>query len=158
MYRRENYLTDFQGRERFLVSARGVCIHKNKLLVERPKDTPEGLRNCCYIPGGGLELGELLEECLRREYQEETNAKITSLVYLFLVENHIRFGNKIIHSIEHYFRVELDKYTIQPRESRLDHFWIPIEDLLNSDFCPTVVGEVIVDGTWGEVRHLVQPP
>ena len=61
------------------VSARSLCIHKGKILVEQPTEV-----SFYYFPGGELEFGESLIDCLSREYSEETMSKVVKAEYLFL--------------------------------------------------------------------------
>ena len=52
-------------------------------------------------PGGGVEFGELLEDALRREFEEETNLKVTVGQFAFGCE----FLQDNLHAIELYFWV-----------------------------------------------------
>jgi ADP-ribose pyrophosphatase YjhB (NUDIX family) len=53
------------------------------LLVKHVKDD----RQYWLIPGGGLNFGETIEECARREIKEETNKDIKIIKLLFLSES-----------------------------------------------------------------------
>ena len=53
--------------ERERVGCRGIVIEDGKLLVSREEKT-----GIVMLPGGGLEEGESLKECCRRELLEET--------------------------------------------------------------------------------------
>ena len=56
------------------VAAMGILYDKKKgLLLERRTDTGEWC-----TPGGAIELGETLEEALKREIKEETNLDIAN--------------------------------------------------------------------------------
>ncbi|MEM7369388.1 MAG: NUDIX domain-containing protein [Bacteroidota bacterium] len=57
----------------FNVRAYGVCIEANSLLVT--DEIRYGTR-MTKLPGGGLEFGEGLESCLKREWMEELSAEI----------------------------------------------------------------------------------
>lgn len=105
--------------------------------------------------GGGVELGESLEECLVREISEETNARATRLQYLFVVENFINFKGEITHGLGHYFEVELDRENVQSDVDGIEFLWFSIEDLGGLDLRPHVVRDHIVNGTHKSVRHLI---
>lgn len=54
-------------------------------------------------PGGGLQFGETIEECLKREFLEETNTEI--LVGKFLKVN--EFLEPPLHAIELFYEVNI---------------------------------------------------
>jgi ADP-ribose pyrophosphatase YjhB (NUDIX family) len=142
------------AKKRVRLSVRSICIWNHKLLVQRPSDD---LRSPYAFVGGSLEFGELLEDRVRREYMEELGRKVTSLEYLFLVENRFRVPTGIIHSLEHYFLVTLDSYKIESREPHLQQFWLPIKELRTHDVRPRVVRDAICLDTWRDLKHLVVP-
>ncbi|MFX1534980.1 MAG: NUDIX hydrolase [Promethearchaeota archaeon] len=135
------------------VSARSLCIHKGKILVEQPTDV-----SFYYFPGGELEFGESLIDCLSREFSEETISKVVKAEYLFVVENHFQYKGKLHHSLEHYFLVELDKYDIITSESKINHHWLPLDSIENYDIRPHVVRAAIHKGTWRTEKHLIYIP
>lgn len=84
--------------KKFVVRTRGIIIHEGKLLgVKHPHDT-----SFCALPGGHLEYGEDIKECLRREIIEElgVNPEIGRLLYI----NNFMDGD-IIQSIEFFFEI-----------------------------------------------------
>ena len=105
--------------------------------------------------GGGVELGEALEACLEREVQEETNAKVIRMDYLFVVENFITFKGQITHGLGHYFEVELDREDVRANSDRSDLLWFSADALADIDLRPHAVRDHIVKGTYRSVRHLV---
>jgi 8-oxo-dGTP diphosphatase len=58
----------------------GLCVQNGALLVSEEKHHRTNMRK---FPGGGLEFGEGLEECLKREWQEELEVDIEVLGDVF---------------------------------------------------------------------------
>lgn len=65
----ENRVTPY---EKTRVGCRGVLVEDGKLLVS----VARGAGGVMMLPGGGLEEGETLEECCRRELEEETGVVV----------------------------------------------------------------------------------
>lgn len=61
-----------------------VIPRENEILLVR--HVKQG-RQYWLIPGGGLNFGETIEECARREIKEETNMEIKLLKLLFVSES-----------------------------------------------------------------------
>lgn len=95
----ETVITHFGNKLRTRIC--GILIHDNKLLMMKHKSiNPSG-----YFyspPGGGLEFGETMQNCLKREFLEETSLNITVESFLFINE----FLAKPLHAIEFFFEVK----------------------------------------------------
>ena len=89
---------------RIRVRVCGVCIQEGKILLLNHIGIRENADFWCP-PGGGLQFGETIEECLKREFLEETNTEI--LVGKFLTVN--EFVNPPLHAIELFYEVEIIK-------------------------------------------------
>jgi 8-oxo-dGTP diphosphatase len=73
------------GRDRIRVAANAVIVRDGSvLLVEFSGGTPSAHFN---FPGGGVELGETLEEAVRREVLEETCLAVSVQRLLLVVES-----------------------------------------------------------------------
>lgn len=134
--------------------ARAIIINsdRSRFLVEKNHGAREQYLN--FI-GGGVELGETLEACIRREIQEETNAKIIRSEYLFVVENFVEFKGEITHGHGHYFEVELDRMDVRSDFEGIDFIWLSIKELPETDLRPHVVRDHIVNGSYRSVRHMI---
>src|SRR6185369_4570453 len=86
-----------ENRNNFLVRCRAIIIHEGKLLVVKHRFTDKHLA----LPGGHLDWGESIEECLVREIKEELGVvpKVERLLY---VNN---FTDGQAYSIEFFFNV-----------------------------------------------------
>lgn len=73
------------------VAATGILYNKEKgLLLEKRTDTGEWC-----TPGGAIELGESLEDALKREIKEETNLEIANpKLFDINVNAHMVYPNK----------------------------------------------------------------
>lgn len=56
------------------------------------------------LPGGGIEYGETIEECLKREFKEETNLEIRIGNFITIYE-HIKAP---LHAVELYYNIYAD--------------------------------------------------
>ena len=65
------------------VRVAGVLVHDNRLLlVQHEKDS----KTYWLLPGGGVGLGERLQDSLVREFTEELNLQVTVMDLLLVVE------------------------------------------------------------------------
>lgn len=88
--------------DKLRVRACGICIQDNKLLLIRHGHT---LGNSAFWapPGGGLQYGERIQECLKREFEEETGLQVAVSRFLFVNE----FLQPPLHAVEFFFEVKL---------------------------------------------------
>lgn len=125
---------------------------RDLFLVEKNSLAQGGYLN--FI-GGSMKFGETLDECLRREIQEETNAAVKRMEYLFLVENFIVYQGDLTHGVGHYFLVELDREDVQPRIAGYEFIWLPRSELARADLRPHVVRDSLAAGTFQDITRLV---
>ena len=122
------------------------------ILVEKNLDAREKYVN---FPGGGIELGETLQECIAREIMEEIGMTVRDFEFLFLVENFILFEGQYLGGIELYCEITLDSDKVEPQEDGYEFHWIEVAKLNQIDLRPTIVRDRIFDGTYRDARHLV---
>jgi 8-oxo-dGTP pyrophosphatase MutT (NUDIX family) len=148
------YLNQMLENAQVRVGARAIIINSehDHFLVEKNLGTRDQYLN--FI-GGGVELGETLEACIRREIQEETNTQAMRMEYLFVVENYITFKGETLHGLGHYFEVEIDREEILSHLDGIELIWLSLNELAQVDLRPHVVRNSIVDGSYKSVRHLI---
>ncbi len=148
------YLNQMLENAQVRVGARAIIVNSehNHFLVEKNLGTRDQYLN---FVGGRVELGETLEACIRREMQEETNAQVMRMEYLFVVENFITFKGETLHGLGHYFKVEIDRKQVQSRLDGIELVWLSINELSQADLRPHVVRDAIADGSFKSVRHLI---
>ncbi len=87
-------------RDKVRVRVCGILIENDKILLL--KHDSIGKKGYLWSPpGGGVEFGNSLHECLKREFHEETNLKIEVGDYLFTNE----YIDTKYHAIEIFFEV-----------------------------------------------------
>lgn len=105
--------------------------------------------------GGGLEVGETLEECLQREYMEELQAEVDNFRFLFVLQNLFTYQSEIRHALEFYFEIIVQSDIRLPQTEDVDYVWIPIEKLASVDLRPVAVRDVLTSGEYANIRHLL---
>lgn len=110
---------------------RGILIKDGKLLVAHYKG------HHCFLPGGHIELGESVENALKREWEEELGADCSIEKFLGVIENQWRGGDTLHYEINHVFKVNSDQLNMETppksRESHLEFYWIvPTEENLKN--------------------------
>ena len=131
--------------KRFNIRVYGILIHNNNLLVN--EELIRGKR-VIKFPGGGLELGEGILECLKREWKEELNLDVESASHYYTTDffQQSAFDDSQIISI--YYRVQLDNIPeiIINSEPNERTYWLALDDLTEDTFTlpiDKVVGKML---------------
>ena len=117
------------------VSARAIILRDNKLLVFKRKrfDVEEGSFLEYYsIPGGGVEMGESIEDACVRELKEEMGIDIKLLQkvavrYANRHENHMYVAEIV--SGEPYFVPDSEEARAQNPFNQFEVRWVPVDEL-----------------------------
>jgi 8-oxo-dGTP pyrophosphatase MutT (NUDIX family) len=107
------------------------------------------------FPGGGINLGETLYECMVRELKEEVGAAVVDCEFLFLHENFILLEGEYLHGLEHYCELKLSSDVIRQQPDENEFLWLEVEKLGQVDIRPVLVRDRIFDGTYLDDRYLV---
>ena len=89
----------------FLVRSCGILVHGSSVLAEEAV-AEQGLKSYA-LPGGHLEFGESLAECLSREFYEETGLNVEAEKLVYVHENFYLLKGVTTHEIGFYFLVDL---------------------------------------------------
>ena len=130
-------------------------VSDGRVLVQRPADEPA---SCYAFIGGEYEAGDTFETRIRREFEEETTARVSGWRYLFVVENRFTVDGGTFQSLEHYLEVTLDRQNVESREAHLSQHWLPLARLRDYDLRPHVVRDVLAAGNLHNVSHLTVAP
>lgn len=96
----ENLINQYGNQLRIRIC--GICVQDNKILLINHSGLNES-NEFWSPPGGGLQFGETIEECLKREFLEETNTIILVGKFLKIRE----FLKPPLHAIELYYEVKI---------------------------------------------------
>ncbi len=112
------------------IEAVGAVLYDNcarVFLAKRPKG--KVLANKWEFPGGKIEQGESLEDCLRREIKEELNIKVTPKAYIGKQVFEYGYGTVCLHLFACPFN---DGYEIELIEHQ-DGKWVELSQVLEFD-------------------------
>lgn len=129
---------------RFNIRVYGIWLHEGMLLVN--EEQIRG-RSIIKLPGGGLEWGEGLHDCLIREWKEELGMNITVLNHFYTTHffQPSAFDDSQVISI--YYTVAAD-----PNEKIMNHvanertYWLPISSVSAETFTlpiDKIVGDML---------------
>ncbi|ASK28735.1 NUDIX hydrolase [Chryseobacterium sp. T16E-39] len=111
----------------FNIRVYAICEHEGKMLTVYEYNKEEFY---CKLPGGGLEFGEGILDCLHREFLEELNVKIEITGHLYTQEDFIQSifdGSQIL--IIYYTARILDVENLKVNTDDINRLeWIDIND------------------------------
>jgi len=155
MSRQTEFFRAVAGRNIVRVRVAAIVVSDGRVLVQRPADEPA---SCYAFIGGEYEAGDTFETRIRREFEEETTARVSGWRYLFVVENRFTVDGGTFQSLEHYLEVTLDRQNVESREAHLSQHWLPLARLRDYDLRPHVVRDVLAAGNLHNVSHLTVAP
>ena len=133
-------------------NARVVAICDNHILLA--KNIKKGFY---FLPGGGLDFGESLQQAVIRELQEETiltasDFQVRSVIGIF--ENIFvdEYGDKY-HTIENLVEVVMPHKPVISREGHLAFEWWPLDRLAEIRYYPELLGQKLV--AWSKDRGFI---
>jgi ADP-ribose pyrophosphatase YjhB (NUDIX family) len=112
----------------FVVRVYGILINKNsEVLLTHEK---EGGIEFTKFPGGGLEFGEGLRECLVREFLEETQQKVEVKEHFYTTDFFIESAfNPGLQLISVYYKVLCENFILPEDANNIHFFWKPLKEL-----------------------------
>lgn len=133
--------------KRFNIRVYGIWVADGRVLVN--EETIRG-RQYLKFPGGGLEFGEGIINCLHREWMEELNLEIKVLEHFYTTDffQPSAFDNSQVISI-YYLITALhpDPYIINTNPQEYTH-WMKIDDITDTTFSlpiDKVVGKMLTE-------------
>lgn len=112
----------------FVVVAAAIIYQEGKILLTRRKlDAHQG--GLWEFPGGKQELGETLEECLKRELKEEIDIEVTRLSHFYTLRH--RYAEEEVEL--HFFTCSTFEGTPQGLDC-MEMAWVPHHELASYEF------------------------
>lgn len=108
------------------ISAYVIVIQDDKVLLVKSKG-----EKVYDVPGGGIEIGESIEEAIHREVMEEAGAKVKIGQLIDTVEDWFYYKKGTYHqTIQLYYTAELDGEIGKPTDDDI-HFvdFVPLVDI-----------------------------
>ncbi len=105
----------------------GICERNGKILL-----TKKMKKNEIAMVGGGIEQGETHEDCLRREFLEESGYTIESINELCVVDCFwLAGGQWPMESLANFYVVSLSEKAEIPTEDGHEPLWVPVDEVEN---------------------------
>jgi 8-oxo-dGTP diphosphatase len=127
------------------ISTKAIIIKNDALLVIVGRGATG--EEYYYLPGGGQEKFETLEEALKRECLEEIDAKVTvgDVMFIrdYIARNHeFATFDPNFHQVDVFFECTLEpgeepKSGSSPDSTQQGVYWLPLSDLENANLYPS---------------------
>ncbi|MHA2203628.1 MAG: NUDIX hydrolase [Candidatus Hodarchaeales archaeon] len=115
------------------VSVHGIIFdqQRKKILLTKRAAPPKALY--WFPPGGAIDLGETVEEGLKREILEETDIIVKNLQFIDYIDGITHDSNSKVkyHFVVFMFEAEYFKGTIKAMDDALEVRWVSIEEIMS---------------------------
>ena len=119
-----------------------ILNSRNEMLVARRAKEPA--KGTLDLVGGFVDMGETIEEGMRREILEETGLEVDGIRYLFSTPNRYLYSGMNIHTLDADFVVRVaDDVKPKAADDAADCLWIPVEDVDPAEFGLTSIRRAV---------------
>ena len=126
------------------VKAADGSDRQEMLVVRRAKEPAKGTLD---LPGGFVDMGETVEEGMRREIKEETGLDVERIDYLFSSPNVYRYSGMGVHTLDMDFLVPVSGDAVavpHAADDAAEAFWMPVADVNPADFGLTSIRNAVI--------------
>lgn len=120
-----------------------ILNEKNELLVVRRAKEPA--KGTLDLPGGFCDMGETVEEGMKREIKEETGLDVDVVKYLFSSPNVYQYSGLGVHTLDMDYLVRVQAgVEVHAADDAAECFWIPVDQINPADFGLTSIRNAII--------------
>lgn len=141
--------------KKFNIRAYGILINKGAVLVS---DEYIKRNRITKFPGGGLEYGEGLKDCVVREFKEELNLAVEVSAHFYTTDFYVAssFDTNsqvisvyyLVEALEDFkFKISDTAHNYEKKEGAQSLRWLPLKTLKETDFTLIIdrrVGELLI--------------
>ena len=120
-----------------------VNERQEMLVVRRAKEPAKGTLD---LPGGFVDMGETVEEGMRREIKEETGLDVQDIRYLFSSPNIYMYSGMGVHTLDMDFLVPVsgELPAICAADDAAEAFWLLVSEINPDDFGLTSIRNAVI--------------
>ena len=113
------------------------------LVVRRAKEPAKGTLD---LPGGFCDMGETVEDGMRREIKEETGLDVGDIQYLFSSPNVYQYSGMGVHTLDMDYLVRVHGHlpVIHAADDAAEAIWIAIDKVNPAEFGLTSIRNAVI--------------
>lgn len=120
-----------------------IVNEKDEMLVVRRAKNPA--KGTLDLPGGFVDMGETVEEGMRREIKEETGLDVGEIQYLFSSPNVYQYSGMGIHTLDMDFLVRVTgECQVKAADDAAEARWIPLNEVKPEEFGLTSIRNAVI--------------